>query len=94
MSETQAAAPIFDIIPHSAEVAEPIVIGAVISGRHVEIGEDFLSRARGMISHVPSKIINYAVKRAAASWDSDDETIKLEFEGGRRLTITMETKAP
>ena len=32
-----------------------------------------------MLGHVPGKITNYGVKRACASWDSDDETITLDF---------------
>lgn len=86
---TETVAPAFDIIPHTAEAS---ISTSVISTRHVEIGEEFLSRVKGMIEHVPSKIMHYGVKRAQASWDSDDETIKLDFDGNRRLVITMETK--
>lgn len=76
-----------------APIAPPEMhmIGSVISKRHIDIGEEFLSRVKGMLGHVPGKITNYGVKRACASWDSDDETITLDF-GNQKLTITLQTK--
>lgn len=78
-----------DIIPTGSL---PTISESVITKRHIEIGEEFLSRVKGLISHVPSQIKDYAVKRAQASWDSNDETISLLFKDNSKLIIKLETK--
>lgn len=89
MNNEEAQSMVPDIVPTGAL---PTVSESVITKRHIEIGEEFLARVKNLISHAPSQIKDYSVKRAQASWDTNDEVISLNFTGNQKLIIKLETK--
>lgn len=81
-------------IPQQAE-PEVMLPSLIIGPKHQDISEDFLAKVRGLISgSVRLKVMDYGVKRARGSWDSNDETLSLEIDdnSGRKLIIKIETK--
>lgn len=66
----------------------------VINAKHDDICEDFLAKIKGILEVNKLKIMDYGVKRARSSWETNDEfaTLSLLDGSGRTLIIKLETK--
>lgn len=75
---------------------EVFLPSTIIGPKHNDISEDFLSKVRAIIGgQVPIKLMDYGVKRARGSWDSNDEFMTVHLTDGseRKLTLKIESKA-
>jgi hypothetical protein len=82
----------FDMTAPTPAPETSLVVQETITKKHVEIGDELLARTRNLINSGRGKIMNYAVSRSRGSWDTNDETITMDFGDECSLVIVMKTK--